>query len=223
MRYRGGSATSHPSVVQRARKKSAESGPEQRGVPSGPTLPKSPFPVPMTVTECAELHGHDTIPPPPGAAERGRLCGSVATRVVGGCRPVDEDAWFVTDGPGVVSGWADHEIARADLAFGAVVHPDAHPSRHAVSDVGRLAAARAGDRLDVGKSDLRQHYPVAQSQRTEPSLPCGRGMARRSAATVRPLGMVVASLVLSGIARFRHSRWTQGSRNNPETKDGSWP
>ena len=69
--------------------------------------------------------------------------------VVGEPLPVDDDARLVADGPRVVPGRHDREVAWAVLHLFAVVHHDLHPPGHEVAHVGGLAAVGLGDRLDV--------------------------------------------------------------------------
>src|SRR5260370_41645354 len=63
--------------------------------------------------------------------------------------PVDRDAWFVADDPGIVAWCHDREIAWAELHLLAVVHDDVHPTRDEVAHVGGLTAVRLRNRLHV--------------------------------------------------------------------------
>ena len=63
---------------------------------------------------------------------------------------VDDDHGFIADNPGVVTGWDVDGFAGADVAFGAIVHPEVHGSGELDSEMGGLAARGTGDGFDVG-------------------------------------------------------------------------
>src|SRR5690242_2651657 len=69
--------------------------------------------------------------------------------VIGKALPVDHHAGLVTDGPRIVTGSHDREVAGSVVHLFAVVHDDLHPSRDEVPHVRSLTAVGPGDRLDM--------------------------------------------------------------------------
>jgi hypothetical protein len=59
------------------------------------------------------------------------------------------DTRLVPTNPGVVAWWDHHDVVGTDVLFGAIVHPDAHPTGDAVGQVRRLTALGFSDRLHV--------------------------------------------------------------------------
>src|SRR2546426_713176 len=90
-----------------------------------------------------------------GRLSRGRSGLRTALRLSGLLRvlrdagPVNQDARFAADDPGVMTRRCDERVPRADLDLHAIVRPDAHAAGEHVASVVRLAAVATGNGLHV--------------------------------------------------------------------------
>src|SRR5450759_4633254 len=107
-------------------------------------------------------------PSQPGADDRGAqhaepdgvaTCGRMASRLVGAGRPsavvvvtareLDEDRWLLTDGPGVMAGWQQHDVSARVVFLRTVVEDDPQCAVEHESDVRQQAGGSARVVLEI--------------------------------------------------------------------------